>query len=120
MKSSSIARLVTALLFGGLFGHHIHNDYVKWQNLGRDPGGKGPLLNFGGQGAELWCPSGEVGFIRQMGHRFDLYMSSPRPAAFNVAVTAVLAVGVWVLIEFSGWAIGAIIERTKSPEKFVS
>ena len=96
MKSSSIARLVTALLFGGLFGQHIHNDYVKWQNLGRDA------------------------FLAYQGHRFDLYMSSPRPAAFNVAVTAVLAVGVWVLIEFSGWAIGAIIERTKSPEKFVS
>ena len=25
-----------------------------------------PVLNFGGQNAELWCPGGELGFITQM------------------------------------------------------
>lgn len=24
------------------------------------------MLNFGGQGAELWCPGGEAAFVRQM------------------------------------------------------
>jgi 23S rRNA (adenine1618-N6)-methyltransferase len=36
---------------------------TKWQKLGR---GTGSQRNFGGQGAELWCPGGEVGFLRRM------------------------------------------------------
>ncbi len=28
--------------------------------------GKKPKLNFGGQGSELWCPGGELAFIRRM------------------------------------------------------
>lgn len=36
----------------------------KWRKLGR--GEAGPLRNFGGQGAELWCPGGEVGFIGRL------------------------------------------------------
>ena len=36
----------------------------KWRKLGR--GGSGDTRNFGGQGAELWCPGGEAGFIRRM------------------------------------------------------
>jgi len=36
----------------------------KWRKLGR--GASGATRNFGGQGAELWCPGGEVGFIRRM------------------------------------------------------
>jgi len=35
----------------------------KWRNLGKAPGEQ---RNFGGQGAELWCPGGEAAFIRQM------------------------------------------------------
>lgn len=35
----------------------------KWRNLGR---GKSQHLNFGGQGAELWCPGGEVAFAQKM------------------------------------------------------
>ncbi|HJU84706.1 MAG TPA: 23S rRNA (adenine(1618)-N(6))-methyltransferase RlmF [Holophagaceae bacterium] len=38
----------------------------KWRNLGRDRGAKAPIRNFGGQGAELWCPGGEEGFILRM------------------------------------------------------
>ncbi|NTV09930.1 MAG: 23S rRNA (adenine(1618)-N(6))-methyltransferase RlmF [Zoogloea sp.] len=43
----------------------------KWKNLGKSsargkPGVKAPLLNFGGQGAELWCPGGELAFVRRM------------------------------------------------------
>lgn len=34
----------------------------KWRKLGRS----GASRNFGGQGAELWCEGGEVGFIRRM------------------------------------------------------
>lgn len=40
----------------------------KWHNLGRpgDARRGAPLLNFGGQESELWCPGGEVGFIGRM------------------------------------------------------
>jgi 23S rRNA (adenine1618-N6)-methyltransferase len=36
----------------------------KWRKLGR--GAEGAARNFGGQGAELWCEGGEVGFIQRM------------------------------------------------------
>ncbi len=36
----------------------------KWKNLGIKP--KKGTLNFGGQGAELWCPGGEKAFILKM------------------------------------------------------
>lgn len=41
----------------------------KWRQLGKDAlsqGGVAPRLNFGGQGGELWCPGGELAFIRRM------------------------------------------------------
>ncbi len=43
----------------------------KWQNLGKPVnaqkgGGSAPSLNFGGQDAELWCPGGELAFIKRM------------------------------------------------------
>lgn len=37
----------------------------KWKNLGIHKLEK-TLLNFGGQGAELWCPGGEAAFIGKM------------------------------------------------------
>jgi len=39
----------------------------KWQNLGKAaPSAKAPVLNFGGQGAELCCAGGEAGFVSRM------------------------------------------------------
>ncbi|WP_271410898.1 23S rRNA (adenine(1618)-N(6))-methyltransferase RlmF [Pseudomonas sp. Q1-7] len=39
----------------------------KWKNLGKlDPRRKLPVLNFGGQGAELWCEGGEAGFLQRL------------------------------------------------------
>lgn len=41
----------------------------KVRNLSRSSGKELPAkpeLNFGGQGAELWCAGGEIGFVRQM------------------------------------------------------
>ena len=38
----------------------------KWRNLGRNQDPDAPVLNFGGQGGELWCPGGEEGFLRRM------------------------------------------------------
>lgn len=39
----------------------------KWRNLGKlDPSRRLPVLNFGGQGAELWCEGGEAGFLQRM------------------------------------------------------
>jgi len=37
----------------------------KWKNLGKVAAIK-PLLNFGGQGAELWCEGGEEAFVCRM------------------------------------------------------
>ncbi len=37
----------------------------KWRNLGKGAGGA-PVRNFGGQGAELWCPGGEAVFVVRM------------------------------------------------------
>ena len=37
----------------------------KWKNLGKDAA-RQPLLNFGGQGAELWCEGGEEAFVCRM------------------------------------------------------
>jgi 23S rRNA (adenine1618-N6)-methyltransferase len=39
----------------------------KWRNLGKlDPKRKLPVLNFGGQAAELWCQGGEAAFIGRL------------------------------------------------------
>lgn len=39
----------------------------KWNNLGLKAGKeKEPILNFGGQNAELWYPGGEAAFLKQM------------------------------------------------------
>ncbi|WP_462382043.1 23S rRNA (adenine(1618)-N(6))-methyltransferase RlmF [Pseudomonas sp. Marseille-QA0892] len=39
----------------------------KWKNLGKlDPRRTLPALNFGGQSNELWCPGGELGFLKRM------------------------------------------------------
>jgi len=39
----------------------------KWRGLRKGGSGhRAPVLNFGGQGGELWCDGGEAGFIRQM------------------------------------------------------
>lgn len=35
---------------------------TKWRKLGRG----GSARNFGGRGAELWCPGGEAGFLQRM------------------------------------------------------
>lgn len=39
----------------------------KWKNLGKAASRqKAPALNFGGQGAELWCEGGEEAFVKRM------------------------------------------------------
>jgi 23S rRNA (adenine1618-N6)-methyltransferase len=39
----------------------------KWRNLGKlDPKRKLPVLNFGGQAAELWCQGGEAAFVSRL------------------------------------------------------
>ncbi len=37
----------------------------KWKNLGKNTA-RQPVLNFGGQGAELWCQGGEEAFVCRM------------------------------------------------------
>ncbi len=38
----------------------------KWNNLGKSDKKQHSVLNFGGIGAELWCPGGEAAFIDNM------------------------------------------------------
>ncbi len=39
----------------------------KWRALGKaDPKRRLPVLNFGGQSAELWCEGGEARFVTQL------------------------------------------------------
>ncbi|KUM41925.1 23S rRNA (adenine(1618)-N(6))-methyltransferase RlmF [Pseudomonas sp. EpS/L25] len=47
----------------------------KWKNLGKTTGKQAPLLNFGGQAAELWCPGGEAAFIERMIHESRTFAS---------------------------------------------
>ncbi|APQ13593.1 23S rRNA (adenine(1618)-N(6))-methyltransferase [Pseudomonas oryzihabitans] len=44
----------------------VRGSQRKWKNLGKTTGKQVPLLNFGGQAAELWCPGGEAAFIERM------------------------------------------------------
>ncbi len=37
----------------------------KWRNL-KGSRATGPVLNFGGQGGELWCPGGEAAFVGRL------------------------------------------------------
>jgi 23S rRNA (adenine1618-N6)-methyltransferase len=48
----------------------------KWKNLGKqDPKRKLPVLNFGGQGGELWCKGGEARFITTLAQESASYGS---------------------------------------------
>lgn len=44
----------------------------KWKNLGKH---KSPVLNFGGQEAELWTKGGEITFIKNMIQESEMYRS---------------------------------------------
>lgn len=49
----------------------------KWRNLGkREQGGNRPVLNFGGQGGELYCDGGEEAFIGRMVAESAMYPMS--------------------------------------------
>lgn len=62
----------------------------KWRNLGKQVSAQ-DLLNFGGQKAELWCPGGELSFIRNIikeshDYRFQvLWFSSLVSKKANIA-----------------------------------
>jgi 23S rRNA (adenine1618-N6)-methyltransferase len=46
----------------------------KWKNLGKlDSTRKLPVLNFGGQGNELWCKGGEARFVRTLAEESARY-----------------------------------------------
>ncbi len=48
-------------------GAALKGSQAKWQKLGRaDRANDRPVLNFGGKGHELWCPGGELGFVRRL------------------------------------------------------
>ena len=58
----------------------------KWRNLGKlDPTRKRPILNFGGQAAELYCEGGELAFIKRMAA--ESHESAPQIAWFSTLVS---------------------------------
>ena len=54
--------------FHGSLGEAREGTQRKWRNLGKEAALRTgtPILNFGGQGAELWYPGGEVAFVGRM------------------------------------------------------
>jgi 23S rRNA (adenine1618-N6)-methyltransferase len=47
----------------------------KWRNLGKTKQLNQSARNFGGQGGELWCPGGEVSFIKKLIQESSLYQN---------------------------------------------
>lgn len=85
MKPNLMSKVVASLLLGGLFGWYVHHDYVSWSLRGRDA------------------------FVAYQLRRFDLYMASPRPFAFNLIGMALLALVVCVVYESLVAGISAIL-----------
>jgi len=50
----------------------------KWENLGKFKQIEQATRNFGGHGGELWCPGGEVGFIKRMVQDSSTYQKQVR------------------------------------------
>jgi 23S rRNA (adenine1618-N6)-methyltransferase len=50
----------------------------KWKNLGRKDKANAGALNFGGQSQELWCPGGEVAFVKRLIEESPLYAKKIR------------------------------------------
>jgi len=44
----------------------VANKSKRGQVVAQSPSSRSPILNFGGQKAELWCPGGEAAFIKNM------------------------------------------------------
>jgi hypothetical protein len=90
MKQNLIPKITAAILLGGLFGWYIHHDEASWGLRSRDA------------------------FLAYQTHRFDMYVVSPRPVAYNLIVMALLALGVCVVYELVVSGLSAIVNRRVS------
>ena len=85
MKQNWMSRVVVAILLGSLCGWFVHHDLVKWNLRGRDA------------------------FIAYQMHRFDLYMTSPRPLVHYLVTTALSVVGACMLYELLVATLSSIV-----------
>jgi len=84
------ALVVAAILLGGLFGWYVHYDSALWNLRGRDA------------------------FIAEQVHRFNTYISPPRPAVFTVIFSILLTCGACVVYELLAAGLAAIVNRHPS------
>ena len=68
MKPTHLARALTAVLLGVLFGYYVHYDFLRWNQRGKDA------------------------FLAYQGHRFDQSMAAPHPTAITVIGMAIVIV----------------------------
>jgi len=70
MKLTHLARALSAILLGVLFGYYVQHDFLRWNQRGK--------------GA----------FLAYQAHRFDQSMAAPHPTAITViAMTIVIVFG---------------------------
>ena len=93
----------------------------KWENLGLNPAqtnrnGRGPLLNFGGQAAELSYPGGEAAFVERM-----IEESMELPTRFFWFSTLIskkeTLLGVYDALERAGVADSRTIDMSQGQKK---
>ena len=79
-----VSRIIAALLLGGLFGWHMHRDYVAWGLRGREA------------------------FIAYELHRFDDFVVNPRPVMYHVVAMVLLAFGVFAVYEAIAYGLATV------------
>ncbi len=84
----------------------------KWKNLGI----KTNVLNFGGKSSELWCPGGEVSFIRRMIEESSLFKNKCRFFSALVAKADHLP-AIYAGLENVGGSLVTTIEMAQGQKK---
>jgi len=75
MKPTHLARALTAVLLGALFGYYVHYDFLRWNQRGKDA------------------------FLVYQARRFDQSMAAPHPTAITVIAMAMVIVFGFVIYE---------------------
>lgn len=85
VKPTQMARILSALLLGVLFGYYIHYDYLRWNQRGREA------------------------FLLYQGHRFDQSMAVVRPTALTVISITIVMVIAFAIYELVAAILSKII-----------
>lgn len=89
----------------------------KWKNLGKESNKKKiPVLNFGGQGAELCCEGGEEAFVRQMVEESVQFCASCLWFTSLISKSASLP-GIYRAIKYAGAVENRTIEMAQGQKK---